>query len=879
MQSAETVWALMFAAAYTVSCAPALAKGPANQKYDIAAQKLPMALQSFSRISGRQIIYPYDSFASLRSNRVAGRMSAEKALRTMVRGLPVVIKVIDDHIAALSFVAPRNEPVGENAVPTGARDYRASIFHSDSRRYPARTGPEIVVTGRRLSQAHEAVGQASVAGRSAITRTALLSAPSGISGLKMLEMLPGFNVQTDGPLGLYEFGNSVQTRAFNLDQIGFVVDGIPLGRTDAFGGSPVFRYVDNENLTVVEASPGAGAVDLPSYSSLGPIIVYRSIAPQQMTGLFVSQTLGGDALKRSFLRVSTGKIGPFQAYLSRTKLDSGLWRGAGTIDREHWEGQIVAALGASGWARFKFVANDFFDYDSPALAREDYDDLTPDLGGRTGRNRGFIGFIPDLPETVPGIPYSNEGYTYYYGNAVNARRDRLFGLTLHAALAPEAEAEATFYYEDKQGFGVSPISYDTALVYYLQQRDAGLGVTAPRGLQYGLSRMEGDRSGITMSANLRAGAHDISLGIWAEQDRYRRLQLRLNNAGGSPAGSPLMNEVVYYRRDYRSQRDTVQLHARDRISMANGRLVLDLGVKALSLGYQQRGYGDYHSYALDDGSPGFGARYNRASYGDFFLPMGGALYKLDARSEFFASYAENMALPKGMDDIFAVPSPEPLPEPRPEKARNIEFGFRTVQPEYFASLTAYYTRFENRLQALTGILPGTAGVTETYYRNVGGVDAHGVELTGSYKPGWLGGAVYFNGNLAYNMARFTRDLPDGTEIAGNRIPDSAKWLALLGVTVEPASWLVANMTGKYTSRRYANYINTSSVPGFVMFSGYVDVGDGMKVPPFRNVRARVNVDNIFDRDVLSFIYSAVTDEGLFRPLAPRTVQITLSAEF
>src|SRR3546814_5485226 len=106
---------------------------------------------------------------------------------------------------------------------------------------PAADGTEIVVSGRRVSEASETIGVDRVTNTVAVTRDALLSAPSGISGLKMLETLPGFNVQTDGALGLYEFGNSVQARAFNLDQIGFTIDGIPLGRSDAFGGSPVFR--------------------------------------------------------------------------------------------------------------------------------------------------------------------------------------------------------------------------------------------------------------------------------------------------------------------------------------------------------------------------------------------------------------------------------------------------------------------------------------------------------------------------------------------------------------------------------------------------------------------------------------------------------------
>ena len=78
------------------------------------------------------------------------------------------------------------------------------------------TEEKIVVTGRRVSQTDIAIGTDEATNTLAVSREELLSAPSGISGLKMLESLPGFNVQTDGALGLYEFGNSVQVRAFQL---------------------------------------------------------------------------------------------------------------------------------------------------------------------------------------------------------------------------------------------------------------------------------------------------------------------------------------------------------------------------------------------------------------------------------------------------------------------------------------------------------------------------------------------------------------------------------------------------------------------------------------------------------------------------------------
>jgi iron complex outermembrane receptor protein len=101
-----------------------------------------------------------------------------------------------------------------------------------------------------------------------------------------------------------------------------------------------------------------------------------------------------------------------------------------------------------------------------------------------------------------------------------------------------------------------------------------------------------------------------------------------------------------------------------------------------------------------------------------------------------------------------------------------------------------------------------------------------------------------------------------------------------GVTVEPSPWLVANLTAKYTSKRFSTFDNSagSSVPGFTVFSAYADIGDGFSLGPIKNAKIRVNVDNLFDKDILSFISPAITGDGLFRPLSPRTVQLSLSVD-
>lgn len=755
----------------------------------------------------------------------------------------------------------------------------------------------ITVTGRRISQSAEAIGEDKVSNVVAVTRDALLSAPAGISGLKMLEQLPGFNVQTDGALGLYEFGNSVQVRAFNLDQIGFVVDGIPTGRSDAFGGSPVFRYVDNENLGVVQAVVGAGDVGLPSYSTLGPVVQYNSIEPQKDLGLFVSQSFGDFDMKRTFIRFSTGQVGPFRAYVSRTKLDTDLWRGVGSVDREHWEGMLHADLGGDSWARFKFVSNKFFDYDSPTLTRGQYYSSTPDLGGSTGRDRGYIALVPNttagFAPVTGGPAYSNSNYTYTYNLAINVRDDKLYGGTIHAGIADGIWAEATAYYEDKGGYGVSPDGYANSLTQYNRQTAAGIALFAPRGTQYGLSTVGGDRYGLTTKLHWELGAHMLEAGLWGEIDSYNRTQARYNTTDGSPASAPNLNEPVYLRRNYQSERNTTQAFIKDRIALLDDSLIFDLGVKALRIDYRHSGYRDFNDYYRNAGTSaapvwvaGWGSQTNRASYGDGFLPMAGLLYRLDNQTQIFASYAENMALPKGMDDIFSVSlnsSGAKVPAPAPERSQNFEAGIRTNQGQFYASLAGYFTKFRNRIQSISAILPGTTNVTETFYRNVGRVEAYGAEFSGTYKPAFLNGLAYFNLNATYNIAKFKDDIVTATvtyATDGKYIPDSAKWIVNGGVTIEPASWLVANLSGKYTSRRWSTFDNSagSSVPGFTVFSAYVDIGDGFSLGPVKGMKARFNIDNIFDKDTLSYISPSVTGDGFFRPLSPRTLQFTISGE-
>ncbi|WP_324745662.1 TonB-dependent receptor [Pseudomonas veronii] len=729
---------------------------------------------------------------------------------------------------------------------------------------------KVEVVGARVTEASAAIGEDKISNTLSISHQALLAAPAGTSGLKMLEALPGFNVQVNDALGLYEFGNSVFVRAFNLQQIGFSIDGVPLGRTDQFGGSPIYRYVDNENTERVTASTGAGDVSQSGYASLGPYVDYQTSNPTLEPGASLSYTLGSDSLRRSFVKLQSGEYQGLSAYFSRSKIDGDLWRGPGTIDREHLEGKVRYRFGERDEVWLRAVHNSFYDYDSPYVSSAQYDGSANDPFGRSGRYFAYLDNLPDLPETVPGVRYSNTHYNQFYKQAVNQRRDTLYSLGGQFEIRPDLLNYTTLYYEAKKGFGVSPEAYATSLALHNAESTVD-GLFTPRGVQYGLSSLSGHRFGGRTGVQWDIGQHQIDTGVWAETDVFNRQQARYNLTDGSPAGEPLFNEPVHLQGDFSSTRNSLQYHLKDTWTLLDDRLRLQFGFKSLNLKYRIEGYRNAGDY-INNRQPRLATQWN-----DAFLPQAGLVYNLTDDTQVFASYSENMALPRGADDIFRAASPS-APPPEAERAKNYEVGYRINRPTFNAAWALYRTDFDNRLQAFASAVPGSSQV-ETYYQNVGKVQAYGTELSGQWKPPILADKVVLNGNLTYNTSTFRNDA-GGLSIKGNEVPDSPRWLAQAGVTYELAPWALLNFSARYIGERYSNFTNSESVPGYTLYNAYLDLGgERLHYGPLKNVKVRFNVDNLFDKDYLGYILTSTSGPAVFRPGSPRTFQSTLSMEF
>jgi iron complex outermembrane receptor protein len=267
------------------------------------------------------------------------------------------------------------------------------------------------------------------------------------------------------------------------------------------------------------------------------------------------------------------------------------------------------------------------------------------------------------------------------------------------------------------------------------------------------------------------------------------------------------------------------------------------------------------------------------------------VFSLNATDQVFASYSENLALPRGADDVFAGPDNPALAQSLDaETSSNVEIGYRTNRPTFNAAIAVYYTAFENFLQSYSVTVPGGGGRTETFYANVGDVESYGAELSGVWKPHLLDEKIYFNANLTYNIAEFqddyaTANLNTGAVlssllIAGKRLPDNAKYVLHGGVTVEPLSWAIVNLSARYLSGRFSNYLNNESIGGYTIFNAYVDLGgEGLDVGPVKDVKLRFNVDNLTDKDYLGTLTPVATGAASFRPGPDRTYQVTLSASF
>ena len=689
----------------------------------------------------------------------------------------------------------------------------------------------------------------------ALGREELARQPAGSSALKLLGKLPGVHFTSADPWGNYEWSTRLNIRGFNQNQLGFTLDGIPLGDM-SYGnhnGLHISRALIAENLGFAEVSQGSGALDTASSSNLGGTVRFASRGPQAERGATLAQTVGSDDTLRTFARYDTGDLDGFSAFLSGAKHDAEKWKGYGAQDSRQVNAQ--ARYADEAWSLGALI-------NTSRRNETDYADLSLESARRLGMD--WDNYARDWTRAIrAGFGQFSGGVNslddaYYLGRGL--RDDNLYALNTDIAIGDGGSFKAQVYRHTNEGQGhwVTPYSPSSA--------------TLPLSLR--TTEYTIDRGGLTAGFELPFGVHTLSFGLWHEDsDHNLQRNFYFLNADTPPNRGYFYRspDVRVFEQDFDSR--TQVWYLSDRIALMDGRFTIDAGFKAL----------DAEIEAVS--RRGTRAQ-GRIEAKDSFLPQLGLRFEVAPGFELFGAYAENMAAFRaGVNGPFSASQSgfnairDTL---RPETSTTFEGGLRYGNEGFQSSLTLYRVDFEDRLLTISQCA-GIVGCPSVL-ANVGDVETSGAEAAIDWR---LGGGFSLFGSLSWNSSEYASNYLDGTTLVptdGKTVVDTPEMLANVELRYA-ADALEARIGMKYTDERFITFVNDSRVPDYWVTDASVSYRFG-DLGFAKDLKATLNVTNLFDEDYFASVgtngFVARDPQGLNYTLvtgAPRQVFLTLEASF
>lgn len=700
----------------------------------------------------------------------------------------------------------------------------------------------------------------------------------GITPIKAVQKLPGVNYQAADAFGAYEWSSRITLRGFNQNQLGFTLDGIPLGDM-SYGNSNglhISRAIISENLGNVAVAQGAGALGEASTSNLGGTLEFHSRAPSDDFGVTASGTYGSDKTWRGFVRLESGDItgNGLKGYLSYGYLKTDKWKGVGKQRQHQANARIVQELGRGSISAFFNYSdrreNDYQDLSLNIISRLGLknDNITADFPlavqiARVYQNQAATAAGDPLPWPDAGTafpaPYQTVDDAYY--NAAGLRRDYLTGITFDGELTDALSVKLTGYYHHNKGQGIWFTPYVAT---------PGGSPISIRTTEYGI-----DRGGAIARVAYETGANRLEIGGWYESNDFRQARrfYGLDDAN-APSRDALkfQTDPLFTQWDFRFNTETILYYVSDRLEI--GDLTINGGWK----GYKVIN----NAKPIVDGGLASGEIEAR----DWFLPQIGAVYHLGDQTEVFATFTQNMrayassatglspfaTTQAGFDGIKG--------SLKPEKSDTYELGARFRAGDFQGSLAGYYVEFSNRLLALTSGA-GIVGNPVTL-QNVGDVRNYGVEVTGLYK---VMPALTLFASYAYNNSQYRDDVlaPDGSVLnatKGRTVVDTPKHMLKGEIAYDDGQFL-ARIGADYMSKRYFTYLNDQSVGSRVLVDA--TIGYTFNEGALDGFSIQASATNLFDKKYIATIgsngFTASGDNQTLLAGAPQQFFVTLKYGF
>lgn len=674
-----------------------------------------------------------------------------------------------------------------------------------------------------------------------ITREDLAAALPGASPLKTLEKLPGVSFQSADAFGSYEWSTRIGLRGFSQGQLGFTLDGIPLGNM-SYGnnnGLHISRAISPENLRQVQLSQGFGAVGTASTSNLGGTVQFYSADPAPLAGASATQTLGSNHTRRILLRADSGN----GLYVSALRQHAEKWKGTGPQDLRQFNAKVMHKSGA-------LTLRAFYDYSD--RSETDYQDLSLDMQRRLGWM--WDNYAPDWERSVlaargtfsGGVNNLDDGYYLARG----LRKDHLAYATL--SFAPQGgdwQGNATVYYHRNRGQG----HWYTPYTPTSPQDPISIRTT-----EYGINRR-----GLLLDATRMTEHHTLNAGIWLEHNIHD-LARRYYAATGPQDTNRFLDNPFLTGFAQRFQVRTAQLHLQDSIRMLDDKLTLNAGIK-------------HPRVTVDSSSINAARAAGQLEAQQGLLPQLGLNYEASHDIDLFASVARNMrAFEAGVYGQFSQSQAafdQSAGKLKPETSVTGDIGLRWQRGAFAGSLALYEASFHDRLLSVA-TCAGVVGCPNTVV-NVGRVATHGAELALNWRPArhwsWFNAATINNSRYRSNYV----DQGMLISVDGKQVVDSPRLMWHSEAAYDDKAWF-ARLAAKYTGPRFYSFINDGKVSGFTLWN----LSGGYR---WAHWSLQVQVGNLFNKRYFSTIGSnqfvASDPAGTFPTLltgAPREIFISIS---
>ena len=760
------------------------------------------------------------------------------------------------------------------------------------------------------------------------TRSAVaLTAPEiqkilpGVNPLKAIRTLPGVLFETSDPWGNNEQNESLFVHGFSTQQLGFTMDGVPLGdqQYGNYNGLSPSRAVSSENVSRVVLSSGAGSLGVASTSNLGGAIETFSRDPSANRTVDVRQTLGSYDTFRTFGRFDTGDMGNGNsAYVSYLRQDARAWDFNGQQGGQQING--------------KFVHDDshgkltlYADWQTKVEPNEDAtafgNQQTAAAGGYTPYTRPFL--YPDYSAglaylktgALPGSPPVATGNNFQNYFSAAQRDDDL----IYAKYDWKASGNLTWsnqgYYHFDYGRGIvaGPINqaglpglfgtYFPGLVVGGTGSAASLqnisNLFGGTGYEVRTTEYSINRGGLISTLNWQFGDHAIEAGVWYEHNRstQHRVWYPFTSANNdlTPYDVP-RGPAVFEQYAFEFNTDVVQFHLQDQWRILPT-FLLQVGFKT---SFQDAGDKVLiQQKNLPTANPPTLYPTGSITTNEGFLPQVGALWDVTPTEQVFANIQKNLRqfIPYGAGSNFYGSSPWSLGSQaafdlfkatvKPETSWTYEVGVRTNRQLSLGPITSvqgqlnyYHVDFSNRLfnvAAYNFINPGASILV-----NVGGVTTDGVDFAATLN---FGPHFHLYDAVSYNKSTYDSNYLSGAAAtvvptAGKNVPLEPNWLnkTIASMNFGPFE---AQLSADYVGERFVTYLNDLSVKSTFQLGLEASYAFSVASMPWvKAPKVSVNITNLTDtKGISTAVVTGASGGYQAFPLPPRMVFVTLQAAF